>query len=141
MELDDSTTAEPAKDISPTVTGKELDEKNTWGKSIDSPAKSIDSPGKLDQPEQNKASLIMQEPEPENTAINTQEDTPPDDAVSKQKEMDMHWKWFAKGIFDLQNKVRKDPRFFITHLKKQVRRFQGLKLYSHTKEEVEKLQK
>lgn len=55
--------------------------------------------------------------------------------------MDQHWKKFSKGIFDLQNKVRKDPRWFITHLKKQVRRFQGLKLYSHTKEEVEKLQK
>ena len=60
MDQQDSTTAERASDSCPTVeTGKEMNDNSTKNKMQD-------LPGKLDQPEKNNASLIMQEPEPEN---------------------------------------------------------------------------
>lgn len=54
--------------------------------------------------------------------------------------MDM-WEQFSRSIFELQNKVRKDPKWFSIHLKKQLERFQGLKLYSHSAQEVERMHK
>lgn len=49
--------------------------------------------------------------------------------------IDMKWKEFTRELFHLQNKVRKEPRWIIKHFKAQVKRFQGLKLFSHTEAE------
>ena len=50
-------------------------------------------------------------------------------SVEKQP-IKKNWEKFNQDIFELQNKIRKDPRCFITHLEKVSRRFTGLKLYN-----------
>lgn len=56
-------------------------------------------------------------------------------------QIDQKHKEFAKELFHLQNKVRKEPKWLIKHLRMQIKRFQGLKLYSHTEQEFIKLSK
>ena len=55
--------------------------------------------------------------------------------------IDLKWKEFSRDLFHLQNRVRKEPRWIIKHLKAQIKRFQGLKLFSHTEAEFLQLQK
>ena len=35
------------------------------------------------------------------------------------------WKKFSLEIFELQNKIRQNPKFMITHLEKALARFSG----------------
>lgn len=56
-------------------------------------------------------------------------------------QIDQKHKDFARELFQLQNKARKEPKWLIKHLKTQIKRFQGLKLYSHTEQEFIKLSK
>ena len=88
----------------------------------------------------NMTSLVNDEPEPEKMMADEKEGEPVSPTPVFVQDNDVPWGSFERDIFDLQNKVRKDPRWFIIHLKKQLARFQGLKLYSHTKAEVEQLQ-
>lgn len=37
----------------------------------------------------------------------------------------MNWKSFAKRIFDLQNKIRQNPKSFIPYLERSLKRFNG----------------
>lgn len=55
--------------------------------------------------------------------------------------IDLKWKEFTRDLFHLQNRVRKEPRWIIKHLSTQIKRFQGLKLFSHTEAEFLQLQK
>jgi len=43
---------------------------------------------------------------------------------------DKDWNKFSKDIFDMQNKVRTNPKWFIGHLEKCLGRFKGNVLYS-----------
>ena len=62
---------------------------------------------------------IQEEPEPESMQTNekTLESGRQQQQTEEQNEMDM-WQQFSRSIFDLQNKVRKDPKWFSIHLKK-----------------------
>ena len=44
-----------------------------------------------------------------------------------------NWGKFAQEVFELQNKVRTNPKVFIGHLEKCLGRFQGFTLYSADK--------
>ena len=48
----------------------------------------------------------------------------PDNARSR-KLRQMDWKSFAKRIFDLQNKIRQNPKSFIPYLERSLKRFNG----------------
>ena len=43
---------------------------------------------------------------------------------------DKDWNKFAKEVFEVQNKVRTNPKTFIRHLEQSLGRFQGNILYS-----------
>jgi hypothetical protein len=40
------------------------------------------------------------------------------------------WLKFSKEVFELQNKIRKEPKSFVKHLQTVMKRFIGNKLYS-----------
>ena len=40
------------------------------------------------------------------------------------------WEFFAKEVYDMQNKVRKNPKVFIGYLEKCLGRFKGNVLFS-----------
>ena len=55
----------------------------------------------------------------------------PDNARTR-KLKNMDWKSFAQRIFDLQNKIRQNPKSFIPYLERSLKRFHG---YIYTTEE------
>lgn len=52
----------------------------------------------------------------------------PDNARARKLHQ-MNWKSFAKRIFDLQNKIRQNPKSFIPYLERSLKRFNG-KIYT-----------
>jgi hypothetical protein len=48
----------------------------------------------------------------------------------KQIMQDKNWPEFAKEVFNMQNKARVNPKFFIGHLERCLGRFRGKTLYS-----------
>ena len=61
--------------------------------------------------------------------------------VPQETEEDEKWQKFSQELFELINRLRKEPRWVILHLKKVVQRFKGNKLYSHTEQQKNALNK
>ena len=55
--------------------------------------------------------------------------------MSHANESEQKWENFSQELFNLINRVRKEPRWVVLHLKKVGQRFKGLKLYSHTEQQ------
>lgn len=66
---------------------------------------------------QKMTSLVEDEPEPENQK-EKDKDSEPETPEQMVEEDEVPWDQFSHDIFELQNKVRRDPRWFTIHLKK-----------------------
>jgi hypothetical protein len=66
----------------------------------------------------NMTRLVNDEPEPESMKTDGGGSEPASPDLQAEENSDDPWMQFARGIFDLQNKVRQNPRWFSIHLKK-----------------------